>query len=76
MMMVIASMAFLPTRSPKCPKIAAPKGGQKTDAVGAERSDRTQRGVGQWKEQLVKDERACGSVDQKVVPLDRRADDA
>ena len=50
--------------------------GEKADAVGSKRGDRAQRRIGQRKEQLVEDERAGRAVDEKIVPLDRRADDA
>ena len=33
-------------------------------------------GLDKWKKQLVEDERARGTVNQEIVPLDRRAEDA
>ena len=54
----------------------AERAGQKTNAVGAERSDSAESGIGQWKKQLVEDERARGTVNQEIVPLDRRTEDA
>ena len=48
----------------------------KAERVGCEREQRTHRRIKGRKEQLVKNQRGGRSVEKKVVPLDRRTDQA
>jgi hypothetical protein len=41
--------------------------------MGTESSNRADRGTVVWEKQLVEDQRRGRSVDEKVIPFDRRA---
>ncbi len=49
---------------------------QEANRIGAERRDGRERSIARGKEDLVEHERRRRAVDEKVVPLHRRADDA
>ena len=53
---------------------AADRPGDKSCRIGAERDERTDKGIEARKEKLVEHERGRGRVDEEVVPLDRGAD--
>ena len=55
---------------------AADRAGDEADGVRAEREQRADERIERRKEQLVEDQRGGRAVEEEVVPLDRRADEA
>ena len=55
---------------------AAERARDEPDREGTERGQRAHERIGVRKEQPAEHERGCGAVEEEVVPLDGRADEA
>lgn len=77
MRIVTDSIALRPMRVAEVSEYQpAERARKKADRVSAQRRDGSKHGLQLREEQLVEDQRRCGSIQQKVVPLDTRAEDA